>query len=220
MTRSIRIAFCVFLATVNVYGQVTASIFRTYANDPARGELAAGYNHIQRYEDIGDCNCIMSGGFVSAALRVTHRGTIDFVGDFAMDYGSGMGTNNLDMTLLTYLAGVRLNLRGPQRKARIFAEGLFGGAHASGTLLTGIRGDVCSADATALKAGGGIDLRLSRRISWRLVDASYLRTDFNNGKYSYQGNLRLDTGVVLHFGFPHAKVVAQDSAQDRTPSHL
>ena len=112
-----------------------------------------------------------------------------------------------------------LYLPSPARRARFFAEGLFGGAHASGTFLTGIASDSCSADSTAFKAGGGIDLNLSHRYSWRLLAASYTRTDFQIGPYGYQGNLRLDTGIVIHFGLRPARSVSQTGSTTPSATH-
>jgi hypothetical protein len=151
----------------------------------------------------------MNGGFVSAGYR-PGKGIVEWVADVSGTHGGNLDNKGLDMRLLIYTAGVRFSLPSPARRARFFAEGLFGGAHASGTFLTGIAGNSCSADSTAFKAGGGIDLSLSRRFSWRLADASYTRTDFQTGPYGYQGNLRLDTGIVIHFGLRPALSVAQN----------
>jgi peptidoglycan-associated lipoprotein len=54
--------------------------------------------------------------------------------------------------------------------------------------------------AFAASLGGGLDLRASRRFSFRLIEADYLLTTFDNGTNDHQNNLRISTGVVLRFG--------------------
>jgi hypothetical protein len=51
----------------------------------------------------------------------------------------------------------------------------------------------------AANLGGGIDLRLSRRFSYRLAEADYMLTTFNNGANNHQNNLKIGTGAVVHF---------------------
>jgi hypothetical protein len=46
-------------------------------------------------------------------------------------------------------------------------------------------------------AGGGVDLKLSRRLSLRLIQADYLRTRFSS---TYQDNVRLSAGIVFRLG--------------------
>jgi outer membrane protein OmpA-like peptidoglycan-associated protein len=52
--------------------------------------------------------------------------------------------------------------------------------------------------ATAL--GGGIDLKIAKGVAWRVLEADYLLTKFNDGKNNLQNNFRAATGVVFRFG--------------------
>jgi hypothetical protein len=54
-------------------------------------------------------------------------------------------------------------------------------------------------NALAANLGGGLDLRANRRISFRLIEAYYLITTFDNGVNDHQNNLRLSTSLMLHF---------------------
>ena len=77
---------------------------------------------------------------------------------------------------------------------------LVGVAHSSGTLVQGQSPAASNAGAAfAANLGGGLDLRARRRVSFRLVDAAYLVTTFNNAVNNHQNNLRLSAGVVLRF---------------------
>lgn len=118
----------------------------------------------------------------------------------------GLGyTRNVNGTSLhgktsTFLAGPRLNLRRFDYFIP-FAEFLLGGAHA-GPQMTGD----ASQSAFALVAGGGVDIALTRNIAWRFAEIDYLMTNFTGsslGGNGRQDNLRLGTGIVFRFGFPH-----------------
>ena len=55
-----------------------------------------------------------------------------------------------------------------------------------------------NAFATAL--GGGFDLKLGKHLAWRVVQAEYLLTKFNDGNDNRQDNFRLATGLVFRIG--------------------
>jgi outer membrane protein OmpA-like peptidoglycan-associated protein len=48
--------------------------------------------------------------------------------------------------------------------------------------------------------GGGFDVKLSNRISWRVLQGEYLLTRFSNANMSQQNNISAATGLVFHFG--------------------
>ena len=49
----------------------------------------------------------------------------------------------------------------------------------------------------AIAAGGGFDLDVTHRFTFRVVQADYLNTHtFNNS----QNNIRVSTGLLVHFG--------------------
>jgi opacity protein-like surface antigen len=52
-----------------------------------------------------------------------------------------------------------------------------------------------SNSALGFKVGGGVDIRLAPRISWR-VEGDYVGSDFQSG---IQSNYSAGTGIVLHF---------------------
>jgi outer membrane protein OmpA-like peptidoglycan-associated protein len=100
---------------------------------------------------------------------------------------------------LTYLFGPRLNLRKFDRFVP-FAEFLLGGAHGGSDL--GGRDQ----NAFAIATGGGLDVVLTRNLSWRFAQLDYLMTTFSGaavGASGRQNNFRAATGVVLRFGMPN-----------------
>jgi opacity protein-like surface antigen len=100
----------------------------------------------------------------------------------------------------TYLFGPRLTLRKFDRFIP-FGEFLVGGAHASDAITFGT-----SQNAFALALGGGIDIALTKNISWRFAQLDYVMTDFSGtgvNARARQDNFRAGTGIVYRWGFPN-----------------
>lgn len=51
-----------------------------------------------------------------------------------------------------------------------------------------------------MTAGGGIDLKVSMRVSLRPIQAEYSMTKIPDGLNNRQNNLRIGTGAVLRLG--------------------
>lgn len=77
-----------------------------------------------------------------------------------------------------------------------FAEFLVGGSRIDGT-ASGPGGAKFSGNGFSWKAGGGLDLALSRRFEVSVVDMDYYRTPFFG---HHQSNIWLSTGFVIRFG--------------------
>jgi hypothetical protein len=143
----------------------------------------------------------MYGGEASLAYNANRwlSGVVDFAG-YRTSQLTALQPKGFNGNMYTYLFGPRISYRNSTRVTP-FAQTLFGVAHAlNGTYLNGKQTDF------AMTVGGGLDLRLSRRISLRPVQADYLLTHFNefetfqlNTSNSWQKNVRLATGVVFHF---------------------
>lgn len=92
----------------------------------------------------------------------------------------------------SYMFGPRINLR--RAKIIPFTQVLFGGIVAT----SGI-GHPGTTNAFAMAAGGGLDVKVSKHISFRPVQAEYFMTKFPDGINNRQNNFRFSTGVVLRF---------------------
>jgi hypothetical protein len=111
-----------------------------------------------------------------------------------------------------------LTFRG-KSKITPFIHAMFGfdRASLSASTITGLSTPVSSSATTytdtAVALGGGIDYRLFRRLSLRLVQADDLRTYHNLNKFyesafpgsvfygiaQHQNNIRVSTGIVVRF---------------------
>ena len=91
--------------------------------------------------------------------------------------------------------GPRIFYRGRNRWGLTpFVEGLVGGTRADIT-VPGPGGYTTSQNVLSYKVGGGLDMKLSRKIEIRLIDVDYYRTSF--GTNLYQNNYWASAGIVL-----------------------
>lgn len=92
-----------------------------------------------------------------------------------------------------YLFGPRANLR--RSAFTPFAQALFGGIVTSGGIkTTGWQNNF------AMAVGGGIDVRVSKRLSIRPVQAEYFLTKIPDGVNNRQNNFRFSAGISLLLG--------------------
>jgi outer membrane immunogenic protein len=161
-------------------------------------DLGVDYNYVRTNAPAGDCGCFaMNGGSGWIGINFSH--SLGIVGEIAGQHASNTSSTGADLTLTSYLAGPRYTW-GRAHHFAPFAQALLGGAHASGSLAPGSSGLAGSANAFALTAGGGLDVRLTRRIALRAFEADYYLTRFDNGVNDHQNNLRVAAGVILRFG--------------------
>lgn len=115
------------------------------------------------------------------------------VGDLG-GYGATSTTNGaLVGGAFTYLFGPRVNFG--HGKVTPFAQTLFGGIRTTDGI--GRSGPEYN---FAMTAGGGIDVKLSKYVSVRPVQAEYFMTKLPDGLNNRQNNLRIGAGIVFRFG--------------------
>jgi outer membrane immunogenic protein len=172
---------------------------------PANGdrrspELALEYNFVRSNAPPAQCDCFsLNGGSLSIAQPLGDS-RLAAVFDAAVVHGSGISSSGYVLTLSSFTSGLRYR---PFVKPRWnpFAQALVGVANASGTLVEG--NTPAASDSTlnfASTVGGGLDYRLRRRWSVRLIEADYLLTRTSNRVNDHQNNLRLGAGIVIRLG--------------------
>jgi outer membrane immunogenic protein len=165
-----------------------------------RPDLAVGYSYVHSNAPVGGCGCFnLNGGSATFAWPVA-AGRFALVGDITAVHAGGISSSKYSLTLSSYAAGVRYLLPFNIGPLQPFGQALVGVAHSSGSLVQGQNSPASNAAAAfAANVGGGLDLHASRRFSLRLVEADYLATGINNGSNNHQNNLRIRSGVVVHF---------------------
>jgi outer membrane immunogenic protein len=176
------------------------SLFAANASAQSGSLLDAGvnYNYARTNAAPGDCGCInLQGGSGWVGYNFTH--SFGVVGEVASQHASNISPFAADLTLTSFLGGVRYK-RGIGQRLTPFGQVLLGGVHASGSMAPGNSGIPGSPNAFAMAAGGGIDLRLSRHFAFRMFQADYYYTRLTNGVNDHQNNLRIGAGLLIRLG--------------------
>jgi hypothetical protein len=170
------------------------------ATEP-RLETSFNYDYARANAGPGQCGCFnMNGGSMEVAVHA-YRG-LSAVADLGGEWSGSMGAaNGVGLSLSTLTAGPRYthHFAGP-RLARYspFVQGLVGGARGFGSLFPSTTGLNGSATSFTLLTGGGVDVRINRYLSLRLLQVDYLRTQLPNGEANTQNLLRAGAGLILH----------------------
>ena len=165
-----------------------------------RIELGVDYNFVHSNAPPGGCSCFnLNGGGVNLAWPIA-KGGFAVVGDVSVTHASSISSGGYSLTLGTYTAGIRYRAKLGHSLIHPFGEATVGVAHASGSLVEGSDASVSNSGGSfALITGGGVDLRATRRLWFRLIDADYVMTNFDNGSNNRQNNLRIAAGVIFRF---------------------
>jgi outer membrane immunogenic protein len=173
-----------------------AAEFRADAQAPPRSEVALTYDWTRSNAPPNGCGCFsLNGGSGSFAFRFSEDFSV--VGAIGAGTAGNVNGSGQELTITDFLAGARFEPH-PLSRVQPFGELLFGAAHASGSLSPNQLG-IGSSSAFALQPGGGIDVKITRRIAVRAVDASYLLTTFPNRGNNLQNSFQVGTGIVLKF---------------------
>jgi outer membrane immunogenic protein len=167
-----------------------------YAQEAPKVDIFAGYSYVRENPGptSGD-SFSLNGGSASVTYHI--RDWVSGVADFGGYHNGDILGTGVEGTLSTYLFGPRFSYRSYHHFLP-FAETLFGVAHAGASIAGGTLG---SQNAFAMAIGGGVDYRISNRLSLRPLEVDYLLTRFAQGtpNNQSQNNLRASTGIVFHF---------------------
>jgi hypothetical protein len=162
--------------------------------EPSKLELYAGYDYIRF-----NINARVSGQPLSQTFNGNGGGGeliynvnrwLGVLGDVS---GSWATNSTSQGAAMPYLFGPRLSLR--HGAVTPFVQVLLGGVLTS----SGIE-QIGWQSHFAMTAGGGIDLKVSRHVSIRPVQAEYFLTKISDGLNNRQNNFRFGAGIVFRFG--------------------
>jgi outer membrane protein OmpA-like peptidoglycan-associated protein len=209
------------------------------AQDQPKIGAYVGYDYVRFVSGNNNLNAPsfgFNGGSAEFIYRINHW--LSAVGDFGAVHGSNFAGFNADTTIANFLAGPRINFLGRHSRFQPFGQVLLGGVYgtssigfdaisdsslgpviAPGDLITARVG--ASQTGFALVAGVGLDIRLTRHISFRPIEAEYYYTRLNNFRDfgdNSQNNFRYSGGLTFWFGGekPVAHRVAMKTCPDGT----
>jgi peptidoglycan-associated lipoprotein len=155
-------------------------------------DAGVGFATVYTNASPGTCGCFFMYG-VNARASVLESHHLATVLDVGITHKSNVNGNDYQLTLQTYTVGERYE-RGIGHGLSPFVEALAGLAHSN----TNYQLDDNKTGFAAL-AGGGLDLKVTPKIDFRLVEADYLPNRIPNAANNWQNQLRLTAGVVFRF---------------------
>jgi len=184
---SIRVLLAAFL--------LTAALSAQTALPPL--DLAVTYSPTRANTVHANGSFWLHGGAVQAHSRLWRD--LGAVVEFSGSHTASANNSGLGLDLYTLTAGPRYTWRAPNTRLTLYAQALVGGAFGRNSMFPNGAASPTSDNALAMRFGGGVDARLTHRISLRLVQADWQRTYLHNGDNNVQNSLRLGFGVVYRF---------------------
>lgn len=194
------------------------------AQDTPKVETFLGYTYDRANSATNVPAFSMNGG--SGQVAVNFNKWIGFVMDMGAVHNGNISDRHIDTTMANYLFGPRVSLR--YSRIRPYFQVLFGGAHVGtsygvqallppGTPPTFIPGTavpigpgtpvsariMSSQTAFGMTAGGGLDIKINKWVSFRPVGLDYFLTRLQNIRSlddNNQHHLRYTTGFNFTFG--------------------
>ena len=106
----------------------------------------------------------------------------------------------LSLVLTTFGPRYRWTLHPAARhNISFYGETLIGVANGFNGLFPTLGGTTDSANTFAMQTGGGVDYALSRHFAWRIADANWTRTQFQNAASNVQNQMQLGSGLAFRF---------------------
>jgi hypothetical protein len=166
----------------------------TYANaqEIPRAEYFGGYSYSSVKPDFLAERANTHGFHGDIVLNTKLLGIV--IADIGITYGKSAGT---DLSLTTFMVGPRFTRRG--KKVTWFVQSLYGfsSINVDGDIFGPEIGRYDSSFAF-VPGGGGIDVRLSDKIAFRVFQYDLIST--NLGRGGGQLHSRVSTGFVLRLG--------------------
>ena len=112
---------------------------------------------------------------------------------------NSIGSSGVPLSLVSATFGPRYRWHAGHHVS-VYGQGLLGEANGFRSVFPSTSGADTSTNSLAVQVGGGLDLKLSRHIAMRVLDAGWLRTQLPNGTNGQQNSLRLGAGLVIRSG--------------------
>ncbi len=173
--------------------------FAAAAQNMPKFELFGGYTYTRVFNTNGDTSSVNGGTGDVGVFPVKWAG---LVADAGYTYSNGFTSAGTDVSApshsVHYFAGPRI--RFANKRVTPYVQALFGGVHRS-VLMTSTGTLLANPETSfAYTLGAGVDVKLARHFSLRLVQASYLHTSFHpvTGTQNSQNDFNIVSGIVIH----------------------
>lgn len=194
-------------------GVVCLTALTAAAQDVPREEVFVGYTYVRANSASNVPAFSANGGGGQFVYNFNHW--LGGVADLGAVHNGNIGGNSLDTTFANFLFGPRVAIH----KGRVvpYFQILWGGVYATSSTFVDVAENLnvtpvpsvisarigTSQTAFAMTVGGGLDIRLSKHISFRPIGLDYYLTRLQNLRTlgdNNQNNLRYTAGINFTFG--------------------
>ena len=170
------------------------------ALDKTAAEVSITYSGLRVNVPPGNCGCFwMRGGTGELAVPVWRHFSV--VGEVSGERKNNLpGNPGIGLSLASAMGGLRLT--HSFHRWRPFGQGLFGVVHGFDAYFPGASGPKGAATSFALATGLGLDVRVSKHLLLRPIQAEYQYMQLPNNATNpanQQHDIRLSAGVVFRF---------------------
>jgi len=142
----------------------------------------------------GSCGCFaLQGGGVNARLALTDR--LSAVADFSVVHAGTVSGANYGLGLMTLMAGPQF--RHSMGHYTPYGQFLMGAVRGFDSVFPASTST--SASAFIFEAGGGSELVLTPKVSARILELDYMRSDLPNNANNWQNHFKISAGIIYHF---------------------
>ena len=139
----------------------------------------------------------MQGGAIQVDGQFWHGLGVE--ADVSGLHAQNANNAGVGLDMVTAIFGPRYTWSPAHRRIAVFGHALAGEVNGFNSVFPTAGATSSSADSVAVQVGGGVDLRLKHRLSLRVFEADWLRTQLPNADTNVQNSLRLAAGAVVRF---------------------
>ena len=210
MKKTIR--FSVMLAAV-LGTAILPCLGQASAKEPVAapgGNIDLGISYtakMAKISQLSNSTFVLNGGALDGVYWLNNRqGRLGKLG-LAFDLNGEVASNiepGINLDQISAVFGPRYTVWRSKRaglKPDFYVQGMFGFVNAMNSTfpVTSPVGVSSHAASMAAQMGGGFNWPIKKNLSWRAVEADYILTHLPNNADTYQGDLRLSSGLVFHF---------------------
>ena len=163
---------------------------------PASVDVAIVYHSLMT-NVVGGERFWMQGGSVQIHGQFWHG--LGVVADVSGLHAGSTNGSSVGLDLVTATFGPRYSWTLAGGRYGCFGQFLVGEANGLNSVFPGVSGVSDSASSMALLTGGGVNVKVGRRVAIRAFEAEWLRTQMPNSTTNVQNSLRLGAGLVFKF---------------------
>ncbi len=104
----------------------------------------------------------------------------------------------VNLKQFTIVAGPRHTLK-TRISPTAYAEALFGFVQAFDSVFPSGQSVTSTANSFAMQIGGGVGVPVRKRFGWSIAEVDYIGTRLPNDSNNSQTDIRLSTGITVHF---------------------